>query len=885
MLQTKNVFVFPRDQSAFVKIAKPEEEEEEEEIAALASVGGKGFSLIRGSQSGLPVPPGFILSVEFFRPWLDELKLSAAWAEFQVAGADLPSACKSLKGVAALLKFNQKQLASIEQPLERFKTEALFAVRSSSPEEDLDGASFAGGYETILGVTRNTLEGAIVRAFSSCLDYRVVAYKQEHGFAIDTPSLAIVVQQQIASEVAGVAFSLNPLTNDFDQVVINANFGLGETVVSGLATPDTFIIDKVKNKIVVSTIGNKETSHWLNLAGGTTNGAAPNRDIACLTDRQILELTALVKQVETLYGKPIDIEWAFADNQLYLLQARPITAYVPIATNMITACGAQKQLYLDVSIVVQGLLKPISSMGTDVLTGLIKQASKQLFGTNLLGEPIQSIVIVQNGRLYLNLSNVMKMFGKDKVSAMLNNMDPNASRSLSEIKEAEYVSGHQFPHPTFHLLIHLPLVALRVLRARLFPQQAHKIAQLQIAHFLPEISAMANSSMPIYELSEALLKKTFQFILKTTVPLFLASRIALEHLKSIAGDCPKGEFTMLERALPNNITTEMGLALYQLAITDKDSDSFKEGWKEFLYRFGHRGATELDIAAPRFSEMPQILLSQIEALRQAAESDDNPQARFEKAHKERQIAYQTICKRLEKTTGWLQLKRFQALYSVYETLSGYREMHKYLLIYTIAQLRARLLAEADLLVIAKRLNSKIQIFDLTMNDLKLAASDSTYDLLSASRGNRAFADRLAAVATLPSIFDSRGAILRPKPCPPKAGEVAGTPISAGVVKGRIKVLHWPDEKPLLRGEILVARATDPGWTPLFVNAAAVILEIGGMLQHGALVAREYGLPCVSGVSNATELWRDGTWVEVDGGSGVIRLLEQELQPEAANLSN
>ncbi|MBP6745451.1 hypothetical protein KA344_09450 [bacterium] len=881
MLQTKNIFVFPHDRSASFKIRA--EEHEEKEIATLASVGGKGLSLIRGSQSGLPVPPGFILAVEFFRPWLDDLKNSAAWTEFQMATADLPSTCKGLKEVATLFKFNPEQLEALEQPLELFAAEALFAVRSSSPEEDLDGASFAGGYETILGVRKDALEEAVVRAFTSCLDYRVVAYKKEHGFAIDSPKLAIIVQRQIASEVAGVAFSLNPLSNDFDQVVINANFGLGETVVSGLATPDAFIIDKVTNKIVVRTIGNKEISHWLNLAGGTTDGAASNRDTACLTDPQILALTALVKQVETLYGQPIDTEWAFANNQLYLLQARPITAYVPVPTNMMTACGAQKHLYLDVSIVVQGLLKPISSMGTDILAGLIKQASKQLFGVNLLGEPIQSIAIVQNGRLYLNLSNVMKIFGKDKVSTMLNNMDPNASRALSEVNETEYVSGHQHPHPTFHLLSHLPKVALRVLRARLFPQQAHKNAQQQIAHFLPEIRAMAQSSMPIYELSEALLKKTFQFIFKTTVPLFLASRFALEHLKSIAKNCSKDELTMLERALPNNITTEMGLALYQLAIFDNDSTSFKEGWNSFLCRFGHRGAIELDIAAPRFSEMPQMLLNQIETLRQTLGTDDNPQARFELAQRERQSAYQAICHHLKEDAGWLQLKRFQSLYSVYETLSGYREMHKYLLIYTIAQLRARLLDAADLLVISKRLNTKTQIFDLTMSDLKLAASDSTYDLLSAARRNRAFSDRLAAVPTLPSLFDSRGAILRPKPCSPKEGEVAGTPMSAGVVRGRIKVLHWPEEKPLLRGEILVARATDPGWTPLFVNASAVILEIGGMLQHGALVAREYGLPCVSGVSNATNLWADGTWVEVDGGSGVIRLLEQELQAEAPNL--
>jgi phosphoenolpyruvate synthase/pyruvate phosphate dikinase len=185
------------------------------------------------------------------------------------------------------------------------------------------------------------------------------------------------------------------------------------------------------------------------------------------------------------------------------------------------------------------------------------------------------------------------------------------------------------------------------------------------------------------------------------------------------------------------------------------------------------------------------------------------------------------------------------------------------------------------LVAAKRLDNVQQIFDLTLEDLKEATTNQI-DLRIVGASNRQFADRLRAVSVLPSIFDSRGHILRPKPVPPKEGEVAGTPISPGIIQGRIKVLHSPDEKPLLRGEIIVARATDPGWTPLFVNAAAVILEVGGMLQHGALVAREYGLPCVSGVTNATTLWPDGTLVEIDGAAGVIRVLDKSAAESKAN---
>jgi pyruvate,water dikinase len=185
-------------------------------------------------------------------------------------------------------------------------------------------------------------------------------------------------------------------------------------------------------------------------------------------------------------------------------------------------------------------------------------------------------------------------------------------------------------------------------------------------------------------------------------------------------------------------------------------------------------------------------------------------------------------------------------------------------------LRQRLLRDAHLLYRAGRLQRPEQIFDLTLDNLKYELLNPKSDLSGLADVKREFIDRLSRVRQLPTVIDSRGLIFRPPAPAPTEGEVLGTAVSAGVVRGLVKVLNSPDEKPLKRGEILVARATDPGWTPLFVNAAAVILEIGGALQHGALVAREYGLPCVAGVSGATTLWSDGTMVEVDGSAGIIR---------------
>jgi pyruvate,water dikinase len=187
-------------------------------------------------------------------------------------------------------------------------------------------------------------------------------------------------------------------------------------------------------------------------------------------------------------------------------------------------------------------------------------------------------------------------------------------------------------------------------------------------------------------------------------------------------------------------------------------------------------------------------------------------------------------------------------------------------------LRTRVLEEGRGLRRAGRLDFPEQVFDLTLEDLAAAITDPAIDLRALGARRRAPVERLARAKELPALIDSRGRIYRPPPTPLREGELAGQPVSAGMARGPVKVLRSPDEKPLLPGDVLVARATDPGWTPLFVNAAAIILEVGGAMQHGALVAREYGKPCVSGVDDATGRLRDGQQVEVDGAAGVIRTL-------------
>jgi len=866
--------------------------------AQLSKVGGKGQSLIRMTQVGLPVPPGFILTTEFFQEWIDRIKSSGSWKAFlKVHDAAMEESCKVLKQEAMALDFSKDQEDELEDALLSMDNNGsrLYAVRSSSPEEDLEGYSFAGGYETILGARRQELKEAVRRAFASCLDYRVQFYKLAHDFDITEPRIAVIVQEQIASEVSGVVFSLNPLTNCYDEAVFNANFGLGESVVSGMCTPDTIVVDKPSMRVIHRVAGGKEARVVLREGGGTdsvSSESASSDDSGkiSLSDGLALSLTRYVKTLEDVFRKPVDVEWAVAGDQEYILQARPITSYIPIDRSMLTSPGAPRRLYLDVTLSVQALEKPISPMAVSLISRMASLGSRKVYGFDMTRGNIMQLLVTSAGRLYMVLSEFMALLGKERMAAFFSIVDPITARSIRELDTSRYhgLRPRQLLAPAM-IMTRAPLLLPGVLQARAFPDRAHAGAQKGLKRFMKKVQVLRKSRARLEVVERQLFEALFYFLEHHSMPCFLASRWAVGRMKKAAAGASEEELRRLELALPNNVTTEMGLDLYRLSLEldetieiDENEDiqdqtlppGFIAKWKGFLDKYGHRGPAELDIAAPRYRDDPSMLFEQVRVLSESASEENNPLKRFDESRRLREETFDQICLRLEKDPR--RKRRFQALYHVWVTLGGYRELHKYCLIYVFDALRQRLLAEGERLVKKKRLERIEQIFDLTIDEIEKYGSRGRKDLAAMARTNRAPCDRLAQVGALPAIIDSRGEILRPPPpAVAEDGTVLGAAISNGVVRGRIKVLNSPDEKPLEYGEILVARATDPGWTPLFVNAGGLILEVGGLLQHGALVAREYGLPCVGGVTGATTLWEDGTLVEVDGSAGVIRIIPDE----------
>ena len=873
------------------------------EPATLEEVGGKGLSLIRMTESGFPVPPGVVLTASFFAPWLEEIQASAAWA----AVAESPrekwgTLCDDLKQLCTALSPTERQQQALEQvrkELAQPGDRALFAVRSSSPEEDLASASFAGGYETRLGVRLEDLEDALRHCFAGSFDERVLVYKQEHGFDVLAPRFAVVVQRQIDSEVAGVGFSLNLRTNDYDEAVIAANWGLGESVVAGRVSPDHFVVDKVAGRVLEKKLGTKEVSVWLGPNGGTVEREDHRVAELSLDDAQLGELTDAMCRIEALYDEPIDIEWAYAGGRLHVLQARPITTHVPLPPEMLTKPGERRHLYLDAAL-QDGLTinGPISPMGLDWMEDATSCFVEPYIGAVDLNPPPQhGLMFFAGARTYANLSNTMWLRSAKSMAKEASYLNALMGEVLANVDEKQYRS---IPKPSYlrfwrlrwlpKALWHSRSFLWNTLRMMLSPERNYGAYRRTVDAYEVELTKNVDYDLPLAEFRTRYAERMARVVMDFTFPALIAWMIlgvfVLDFAFRNASVDVKALVDKLKRGFTGNVVIEMGIALFRLAKlldrADLDdvaglgtrierremSPEFLEAWDAFLEKYGCRGPLEMDLASPRYADDPALALGQMSFMVVDDEGFDPEVAHLHNVE-ERRRAYEELVK----SSGWLRRRMLRRAHRIIECYAGCRDDPKYHLVLFGHAVRRRLLMEARSLVRDGRLDDPEHVFDLQFQDLEAAAEDPSLDLRALREERTRFLRKLEAqVREFPALIDSRGRILRPPPREERPGELRGLGVSPGVVTGPVKVLHDPREKRVERGDVLVAYTTDPGWTPLFVNAAAVLLEVGGLLQHGAVVAREYGKPCVAGIDGLMTKLEDGQTVEVDGTEGLVRLL-------------
>ncbi|NCF68276.1 MAG: hypothetical protein GWP61_20120, partial [Chloroflexi bacterium] len=872
-------------------------------LPELSQVGGKGFSLTRMTQAGLPVPPGFNLAVAFFVPWIEILQATPEWEAVQSAildEKDIHPSTTALKAVCAEMVWTDTQEAQLAEALRAFPADSFFAVRSSSPEEDLAGASFAGGYETFLGVTQATLLDAVRGCCASAFDERVFVYKQQQGFAVEQPRIAVVVQQQIASDVAGVGFTLNPINNDYDEAVIDANWGLGESVVSGMVTSDNFVVNRVSKTIIEKTLGSKEAAVWLMPDGGIEEKMGEKTDEFCLTDAQALAITDLLNRIEGLYQQPTDIEWAFAGGKLYMLQARPITTHVPLAPEMITEPGERRTLYLDYA-TKDGLTinAPISPLTLSWMFTWM-DAFVPMFGSMEIsagqGSPQESILFVAGGRPYANLSQLFHVMSPEKLADAEETLDMILAAILRNIDEEEYLAPEKNERlSTKRLLTKGPRSLWQARRYYVKTAQAvanadrfyHNQYEPKLEVFDREMREPVDYSRPLDEIVRSYTDKLKTFVAEISYPLLMPSMYSSTQINKLVADEPddvKALADKLTMGAEGNETIEMGIAMYRMAqmlpvadFADLDQlvtrlkqgqlpANFLDAWAQFVELYGFRAPTEMELANARYGEDPHIALEQISYM---AGSAYNPEESLQKNIAEREQAYEQLLAALDDK----KRKKLQKSYEIMSLTGNVRDAPKYYLVMIGQKTRQRALYDGEQFVTQGRLDKAEDIFYLTMDEIKQGNADPNFDLRQVVADKLPFYAKLQQVTSFPSVIDSRGRIPQVKPPEGDPNTLVGFGISRGVGTGRVKVLRSPREKPIEKGDVLVAYTTDPGWTPLFVNAEAIILEVGSMLQHEGVIAREYGKPCVSSIQGITNTLQDGQLVEVDGTNGIVKIVE------------
>ncbi len=865
-------------------------------------VGGKGSSLIRLTTAGFRVPPGAVLTTDFFTPWFAELEQTTAWEAFlHVDPEQWSEHCVALKAQLATLPWSAAQreaLTELGEYLARIDGDR-FAVRSSAPDEDHSAASFAGGYLSLLGVRTDELEDAIRNCCASALDARVFAYKRECGLVLALPRMAVVVQQQLASVVAGVGFSLNPINNDYDEVVIDASWGLGEAVVSGRITPDHWVVDKLTRGVIETEAGAKQIEIVLNdNEGGVRETAARPSKALSLSDAQVAELTELIKAIEALFDQPVDIEWAFADGRLHVLQARPITRYVPLPPELTTAPGERRRLYIDAAL-SKGLTTnaPVSVLGLDNLQRGFSTIIESWVGRSRLEPaPEDELFLFVGARMYMNLSPVLWIASPRMLAKSNAPTDMLMAKTLETVDRKRYRSANGPRWLGFSLLWRVPRLLWGVrgllwqlVKTFVAPERAYRAHQHMVAGVEQALRDLEAEGLRLDELhrqSGAIFIAAVGTLMAALIVGQLSPRMLVRRKST--EECALAE--QIERGVPGNVVVEMGIALHRLAGLVDRSDyedlpalaerierrqmpaSFLQAWDHFVTRFDCRGPQEMDLARPRYGDDPQIMLQQMAQLAVADALD--PAALHRKHVLERQQAYEALRSRFGPIRGAL----LRAIYRRNELFAGSRDTPKYLNLLAYHATRRRALADGHLLVAAGRLDSSEHVFDLRFEDLARALEKPSLDLKALRESRISFTRKLSDhVRSFPAVIDSRGRILRPQAVDEVPGLLRGMAVSAGLARGPVKLLRRANEKRIAKGDVLVAYTTDPGWTPLFVNAAAIVLEVGGVLQHGAVVAREFGKPCVIGIDRVMDRLQDGDMVEVDGIAGTVRILEPEIE--------
>ncbi|MBV7505010.1 phosphoenolpyruvate synthase [Bacillus sp. sid0103] len=863
---------------------------QEMEKTQLLLVGGKGVNLGELSKiQGIQVPEGFCVTTVGYQKAIEQNETFQALLDLltklKVEDRDqIGEISRKIRKIIMDVEIPSDVVKAVAHYLSQFGDEHAYAVRSSATAEDLPHASFAGQQDTYLNIIG---EEAILRHISKCwaslFTDRAVIYRMQNGFDHSQVYLSVIIQRMIFPQASGILFTADPITSNRKLLSIDASFGLGEALVSGLVSADCYKVQEVK--IVDKRIATKKLAIYGRREGGTeTQQIDQNQQkTQTLTDQQILQLSHIGRQIEAYFGYPQDIEWCLVDDTFYIVQSRPITTLYPIPE----ANDQENHVYLSVGH-QQMMTDPMKPLGLSLFQ-LTSFGPRFKAGGRLFVDVTPRLVSPDSRKMLLDAMGQHDPLMKEALIAIIERGDfikslPNDKHEQSSNKSNKSVSSADSQaqienDPTIVSdLIKSTQTSIEELK-----QNIQTKSGLDLFNFILE---------DIQELKKILFNPQSSRVFMAAMD---ASSWINEKINKWLGE--KNVADTLSQSVPNNITSEMGLALLDVAdmirpypeVIDylqhvKDDNFLGElvkfdGGQEtqnaiyaYLNKYGMRCVGEIDITKTRWSEKPAILvpmiLSNIKNLEPNASNRKFEQGLQEALKKEQEI----LARLKQLPDGEQKAKETKRMIDLIRNFIGYREYPKYGMVSRYFVYKQALLKEAEQLVQAGVIHEKEDIYYLTFEELHevVRTNKLDYQIISKRKDEYKLYEKL----TPPRVITSDGEIIageyKRENLP--ADAIVGLPVSSGVIEGRARVILNMEDADLEAGDILVTSFTDPSWTPLFVSIKGLVTEVGGLMTHGAVIAREYGLPAVVGVENATKLIKDGQRIRVHGTEGYIEIL-------------
>lgn len=860
---------------------------QEIENTQLSLVGGKGLNLGELTNiQGIQVPEGFCVTTvgyeeaieknEELHTLLQQLKKLKREDRAQIGEIS-----KKIREVIMAVQIPSDVVEAVTHYLSRFGNEHAYAVRSSATAEDLPYASFAGQQDTYLNITgKEAILQHIRKCWASLFTERAVMYRMQNGFEHNQVSICVVVQKMVFPQASGILFTADPVTSNRKVLSIDASFGLGEALVSGVVSADNY---KVKEGEITGTmIATKKLAIYALKEGGTeTKQIDPaQQKLQTLSEQQILQLARIGRQIEAYFGCPQDIEWCLAGGTFYIVQSRPITTLYPIPE----ANDRENHVYISVGH-QQMMTDAMKPLGLSFFL-LTTSAPMRKAGGRLFVDATQQLASPASRDYLINTLGKSDPLVRDALTTIIEREDfikllPNDEKGKSAGKSVPPANSQ--PEIENDLAIVTNLIKASEASIEELKRNMQTKSGVDVLDFILE---------DMQQLKKVLFNPQSIAIIMAGMN---ASTWVNEKMEQWLGE--KNAADTLSQSVQNNITSEMGLALMEVAdvirpypeviayLQHVEDDSFldelvqfKGGEKArdaidaFLNKYGMRCSGEIDITKTRWSEKPTTIIPMI--LNNIRDFEYGASKRkFEEGLQEALKKEEELVDRLQHLPDSKQkVEETKRMIRNIRNCIGYREYPKYGMINRYFIYKQALLKEAEQLVQSGVIHEVDDIYYLTFEELHevVRTNKLDYELIQKQKNDYKLYEKL----TPPRVMTSDGEIITGKykreNLPSDA--IVGLPVSSGVIEGRARVILSMEEANLEEGDILVTAFTDPGWTPLFVSIKGLVTEVGGLMTHGAVIAREYGLPAVVGVENATKLIKDGQRIRVNGTEGYIEML-------------